>query len=191
MARHIAWMFGIFFWASLVLLPGTMSQAEAETKIGIVKVRVVWLRSKAGQRVRDEIEKEKNRMKKDIEQKRESLRAEVQKMRAMQVEIDQKSAIWRESERGRKSQELRQIQRGIARGQDELKRLIQESERDLTERQRAMFAKIVNEVRDVVTEIGKENKYDFIVDSQLGGVVYSSKAVDLTDLVIERYDRKK
>lgn len=191
MFRYVVWLSGIFFVASLALFSGGMSQAEAETKIGTVKVRQVWVRSKAGKAARAEINKEKGRMEKDIEEKRKSLNAEIQKMREMQLEIQQKSAIWREAEKDRKSAELRNMQRGIRRDQDEMKRLVQESRRDLRDRQRKMFARIVRDVRDVVHEIGKEKKYDLIVDSQLGGVLYSSKVIDLTDLVIDRYDRKK
>lgn len=191
MFRYVVWLSGIFFVASLALFSGGMSQAEAETKIGTVKVRQVWVRSKAGKAARAEINKEKGRMEKDIEEKRKLLNAEIQKMREMQLEIQQKSAIWREAEKDRKSAELRNMQRGIRRDQDEMKRLVQESRRDLRDRQRKMFARIVRDVRDVVHEIGKEKKYDLIVDSQLGGVLYSSKVIDLTDLVIDRYDRKK
>lgn len=191
MFRYVVWLSGIFFVASLALFSGDMSQAEAETKIGTVKVRQVWVRSKAGKAARAEINKEKGRMEKDIEERRKSLNAEIQKMREMQLEIQQKSAIWREAEKDRKSAELRNMQRRIRRDQDEMKRLVQESRRDLRDRQRKMFARIVRDVRDVVHEIGKEKKYDLIVDSQLGGVLYSSKVVDLTDLVIDRYDRKK
>lgn len=191
MFRYVVWLSGIFFVASLALFSGDMSQAEAETKIGTVKVRQVWVRSKAGKAARAEINKEKGRMEKDIEERRKSLNAEIQKMREMQLEIQQKSAIWREAEKDRKSAELRNMQRRIRRDQDEMKRLVQESRRDLRDRQRKMFARIVRDVRDVVHEIGKEKKYDLIVDSQLGGVLYSSKVIDLTDLVIDRYDRKK
>jgi Skp family chaperone for outer membrane proteins len=46
-------------------------------------------------------------------------------------------------------------------------------------------------MRDVVRVIAKEGKYDLIVDKTIGGVMYVTKSVDITERVIKLYDKKK
>jgi outer membrane protein len=54
-----------------------------------------------------------------------------------------------------------------------------------------MMGKILVQIREVVNEIGKEGKYDLIIERARSGVMYMKKAVDITDQVIELYNKKK
>ena len=126
-----------------------------------------------------------------IQKRRQDLAEIANKVRDLQLEIDQKSAIWRQEEKERKAFELRSQRRELAREQDNLRRLLRESQRDLEERQRMAIAKVLKEVRVIVTEIGKQDGLDVIVDSASGGVLFTSSKVDLTERVIKRYDQKK
>ena len=113
------------------------------------------------------------------------------KVRDLQLEIDQKSAVWRQEEKERKAFELRSLRRELAREQDNLRRLVRESQRDLEERQRVAIAKVLKEVRGIVEEIGKKEELDVIVDSASGGVLFANPRVDMTDKVIKLFDQKK
>ncbi|MBI2178212.1 MAG: OmpH family outer membrane protein, partial [Candidatus Tectomicrobia bacterium] len=109
----------------------------------------------------------------------------------LQIEIEQKGAIWREEERARKTADLRRRQRDIIREQDEMKRLLEDSQRDLTERQRRAITQIIKELRDIVHQIGRDDKLDLILDSTMSGVLFATPASDITDKVIRVYDSKK
>lgn len=182
--------------AGFLLLWGVSAPASAAertrfTKIGIVNVQRVWENSKEGRKARAELEREKKRMEGDLNTKRTALDDLARQARVLRLEIEQKSAIWRTEERNRKNTDLRRRRREVGRRQDELKRMVEESRRDLLDRQRKMFGKVVRELRDVVHQLGKSEGYDLVIDSNIGGVLYSNKTIDLTDLVIRRYDLKK
>ena len=160
-------------------------------KIGVVNLRLAWADSKAGRDARVIIDREKVRLQENVNRKRVGLNEFVKKGQDLQLEISQKSAIWREEERDRKSVDLRRLRREAARMNDDLNRIIRESNNDLRDRRQKMFDRFLKEIRDVVIEIGTEMKFDLIMDRSAGGVLFFDKALDITKLVIKRYDQKK
>lgn len=157
--------------------------------LGVVNVPRVIANSKPGRDAQESVKKEKERLEDVIKSKRANLEKMAREARDLQNDIEQKGAIWREEEREKKNFELRNRQRDLAREQDNLKRLIQESQRDLSERERRVMSHVIREVRDVVHEVAKEEKLQIVVDS--GVVLYASPAVDITDKVIKRYESQK
>jgi Skp family chaperone for outer membrane proteins len=160
-------------------------------KIGVVNLRLAWAESKAGRDARGIIEKEKVRLQGNISKKRVGLNEFAKKSQDLQLEINQKSAIWREEERERKLADLRRFRREGARMNDDLNRIIKESNNDLRERRQKMFDRFLKEIREVAIDIGTEMKFDLIMDRAAGGVLFSEKSLDITKLVIKRYDQKK
>ncbi len=177
--------------AAFFLLDGPVDVESADTKYGVVNIQRVLRASKGGRRVRAFLAREKKKLESDIRKKRDALTKMAREAQGLQLAIDQKSAVWRPEEKERKTFELRSQRRRLAREQDNLKRLLRESQRDLQERQRIGVTKVLKEVRSVVQEIGKEGDWDAIVDSTSGGVLFVSPRVDLTEKVIQRYDQKK
>ncbi len=164
---------------------------SADAKYGVVNVQRVLQASKAGRDARASLDREKKRLGDTLKKGREDLANSANKVRDLQLEIDRKNGVWRQEERERKTFELRSQKRLFARKQDNLKRLLRESERDLQDRQKAALARIFKEVRGIVHEIGKKEGFDVVVDSASGGVLFANPKVDLTDRVIKRYDQKK
>ncbi len=160
-------------------------------KIGVVNLRLAWADSKVGRDARAVIEKEKVRLQENINKKRVGLNEFVKKGQDLQLEISQKSAIWREEERERKTADLRRLRRDTARMNDGLNRIIKESNNDLRDRRQKMFDRFLREIRDVVIEIGTEMEFDLVMDRSAGGVLFFDKALDITKLVVKRYDQKK
>lgn len=182
----------------LVLLPSIFfvfvyaSDVEsAGAKYGVVNIQRVLRTSKGGRAASSSLERERKRLQITIQKRREDLTKIANQVRDLQVEIGQKSAIWRPEEKERKAFELRSQRRELARENDNLRRLVRESERDLRDRRRIATEKVLKEVRVIVTEIGKQDGLDVIVDSASGGVLFYSPRVDLTERVIKLYDQKK
>ena len=115
----------------------------------------------------------------------------MKQIRDLQLEIQQKGPIWRPEERDRKNKDLRNKRRIFARNEDELKRLVQESRRELSIRQRKLMSDLIKQTREVVQEISRKGKFDIVIDRTAGGVMFAKKSVDITDQVIELYDIKK
>lgn len=189
MRSYLSWIFSVGL--AVFLLSGTPSDSSAAVRIAVVNVQRVLAQSNAGKAARADLEKEKARLEGSIKSKRANLEKLVREARDLQVEIEQKSAIWRDEERDRKTFELRNRRRTITRERDNLKRLVQESQRDLGDRQRSMVAHLIREIRDIVHAIGKEEKFEIIVDNAAGGVLYAASGVDITEKVIQRYNKQK
>jgi outer membrane protein len=56
-----------------------------------------------------------------------------------------------------------------------------------------MNVKLSNRIRedvfDIVEDIGRRGGYQLVLERQIGGVVYAPNAIDITDKVIEEYNR--
>ncbi len=179
----------IFAAAAFILGFGTV--VSAETRIAVVDVQKAVAGSDAFKKVRATLEKEKKRLEVGLIKKRTALEGMVKNIRDLQLEIQQKGPIWRQEERERKVENLRLLKRNFSRQEDELKRLVQESQRDLQARQRKLMGGLLEQTREVVLEIAREGKYDLIVDRTIGGVLYVDKKVNITDQVIKLYNKKK
>ena len=160
-------------------------------RIGVVNVQQVLTQSVAGKEATQNLEKEKVRLQGLLRGKKEELDKFAKEAQNLQLEIEQKGAIWREEERTRKTTDLRRRQRDLAREQDEMKRLLEESQRDLTERQRQAVTQIVKELRDIVHQLGRDDKFDLILDSTASGVLFATPSSNITEKVLQLYDRKK
>lgn len=164
---------------------------SASVKYGVVNIQRVLQTSKGGRAASSSLERERKRLQSSIQKRRDDLAQIANKVRDLQLEIDQKSSIWRQEEKERKAFELRSQRREFAREQDNLRRLVRESERDLQDRRRIATEKVLKEVRRIVEEIGKKEDLDVIVDNASGGVLFVNPRVDLTERVIKLYDQKK
>ena len=69
-----------------------------------------------------------------------------------------------------------------------LRRMQDDAERDLQKRQQTEFGKIESEVLPIINAVGKELGYTLIFNKFQSGLVFADDGVDLTDLVIERYN---
>ncbi|MBI2131440.1 MAG: OmpH family outer membrane protein, partial [Candidatus Tectomicrobia bacterium] len=49
----------------------------------------------------------------------------------------------------------------------------------------------IKELRDIVHQIGRDDKLDLILDGTMSGVLFATPASDITDKVIRVYDSKK
>lgn len=173
-----------------LLVAGNVPDAAA-ARIGVVNMQGVLSGSVAGKEATQTLEKEKARLQGVLRTKKDEVDKIAKDAQTLQVEIEQKGAIWREEERNRKTTELRRQQREIIREQDELKRLVEDSQRDLAERQRQAITLIIKELRDVVHQIGRDEKFDLILDSTASGVLFATPASNITEKVIKAYDSKK
>ena len=183
---------GMGGWCALGALLLVWNPGDAlAARIGVVNVQRVLSQSIAGKEATQSLEKEKVRLQGVLRAKKEEVDKMAKDTQGLQVEIEQKGAIWREEERTRKTMDLRKRQRDLVREQDEMKRLLDDSQRDLAERQRQAITQIIKELRDIVHQIGRDEKFDLILDSTMSGVLFATPASDITEKVVQTYDTKK
>lgn len=69
-----------------------------------------------------------------------------------------------------------------------LKRHFVDSKEDLRREESKVRASLVQGIRKIIAQIGKENGYTVILEKGGNSVLYADSGIDITDEVIKRYD---
>lgn len=143
--------------------------AAADYKIGVVQaVRVLEAAPQA--------EAAKKKLEAEFAGKDKALVAKQKELKALEDRSAKDGAIMSESERARLERDLANIRRELKRDSDEFRD-------DVNFRRNEEFAKIQKQIVEAIQVIAAEQKYDLVMGE---GVIFASKAVDITDLVIDR-----
>ena len=70
------------------------------------------------------------------------------------------------------------------------KRFIEDSNEEMQLKEQELFQKLIPEIMKVVSSIGEKEDYTMIVDIGTGLLPYYSKAKDITEEVIEKYNKE-
>jgi outer membrane protein len=160
----------------LVGVPIAATEA-AGTRIGYVDVQRVIVRSVAGVAAREQLEREKVTMQKDVDNRR----TEVDKLRE---ELDKKGLVLSAEARREKEETLQRKVRDLRRLAEDLEKELQKKEQQATQR-------ILQELTGIIEKMGKERGFLLIVERRSGGVIYGDPEGDVTDEVIKLYDQEK
>jgi outer membrane protein len=153
--------------AAAVLAAGTSAVAQAPApaapsagRVAYVDVQRVLARSAAGVAAREQLEREKATMQKEMDGKR----VELEKLRDKQDQFDRK-------------------RRDAA-------RLADDFQKELEKKEQGLLAKVLQDVQGVVDRVGKQRGFHMIVERQRAGVIYAAPEADITDEVIRAYDQE-
>ena len=83
---------------------------------------------------------------------------------------------------------VRSAQSDIVRKQDEYRQKLKVGQESLMEKQKELLEPILQEVKDLIIQIGKEEKYSLILDKQ--AALFVEPKYDLTDSLILRLNEK-
>ncbi|HEV8585058.1 MAG TPA: OmpH family outer membrane protein [Methylomirabilota bacterium] len=169
--------------AALVgLVSGTAAQAPAPapatasgTRIGYIDVQRVLARSAAGVAAREQLEKERATIQKDMDGRRQ----ELEKLRD---ELEKKGALMAAEARRERQEQFERKRRDAARAADDY-------QKELEKKEGLLLQKVLQEVGGIIEKVGKERNYYMIVEKRNAGVLYASTDADLTDEIIRAYDR--
>ena len=146
------------------------------TRVGVVDVQRVLARSAAGVTAREQLERERAVMQKELDGKRQ----ELEKLRE---EIEKKGPLMTADARRDKQDQFERKRRDAA-------RLVDDFQKELEKKEQALLQKVLEEVSTVIERIGKERGYYLIVEKRGAVVLYAAAEADLTDEVIRAYDRE-
>lgn len=153
------------------------ARAQATTaKIAFVDVQRVLARASAGVAAREQLEREKAAMQKQVD----GHRTELEKLRD---ELDKKGQLLAGDVRREKQDTLERKVRDVRRLVDDLQKELQKKEQEL-------LAKVLQEVTGVVQRVGKERGYALIVERRGASVVYGAPEADLTEEIIRVFDEE-
>lgn len=157
----------IYLLPLLLIFSGAL-QAE-EYRIAFVNATKVFEESPQYQQARDRLQTEFSRREKE-------LLSEQKQLKQLEEKLQRDGSVMSESE-------VKRLERDILSRSRKLKNSQTEFREDLNLRQNEEFKKLRQQVREVIQEVGKEEKIDLIVSD---GVVYFSKKIDISELVLEK-----
>lgn len=161
-------------WAALLLVPAASAQGPA--RIAYIDVQRILARSAAGVAAREQLEKDKASMQKDIDAKR----TEVEKLRD---ELEKKGALLSADARKEKQETLERKVRDI-------RRLVDDYRIELERKEQGLLQKVLVDISGVVERVGKQRGFLVIVEKRGGGIIYGAPEADLTDEIIKAYDQE-
>lgn len=160
--------------AALLLLLTTASNGLCAdvAKIGTVNFQKIFDNSKAGQKVKDEIKEEGQRMEADLKQQGE----EINKIKEML-----------ERDAGVMSKEAREEKRWqYERKVDDVKALKRKYDRQIQELQMRLVNTVRQDVLKIIQAYGKKEGYLLIIEDL--NTIYAPDTLDITDQVIQLYN---
>jgi outer membrane protein len=150
------------------------AQTPAPTRVGFVDIQRVLARSAAGVAAREQLEKEKATMQKQVD----AQRAELEKLRD---ELEKKGQLLSAEARREKQEQLERKVR-------DARRLVDDLQGTLQKKEEAMLAKVLQDVSGLIQKVGKDRGFALVLERQRSSVLYAAADVDLTDDVIHAYD---
>lgn len=161
------------------LLLGWVTGAPAQaagTKVGFVDVQKILVKSVAGIAAREQLEKERGSMQKDLEFRR----TELEKLRD---ELQKKGALLSAEARREKEETVERKNR-------EARRLMEDFQKDLEKKEFGLTQKILQEIQGIVERFGKQKGFLFIAEKRSSGLIYGDPESDVTDEIIKLYDQE-
>jgi len=149
-------------------------------KIGVVDSRAIMSKVK-------KFKDAQNRLNKQIakeEQRLSNMKKNVEKMYA---ELDQQKMILSEAKRKEKEGIVKQKYMEL---QSEMQKIY--GPQGKLEQERAkLAAPLLKEIKKVIDQIAKKDRYDVVLDSGVGVVLYHNPRIDLTQKIIDVLNKKK
>jgi outer membrane protein len=69
-------------------------------------------------------------------------------------------------------------------------RFVKDAQEELRRRELTLVKPISDEVSTIIDEYGKQNSIDIILDRRDPGIIYASDKLDITNAILQRYDKK-
>ena len=150
--------------------------ALAQQKIGVIDVSRILQDSDAGKAAITRLE--------------EAGKAKEQELMAQKKEFDDLQARYSETRLTLAEDKLAEMQKQIEDMTIDLRRAQDDAQREFQKLQTEAFGEIERQVLPIINAVGKEMGFSLIFNKFESGLVYADDAVDMTDLVIQRFNEQ-
>lgn len=160
----------IFVVSSLLL----KNASAADLKIASVDLQKVLSSSSAGKDAQKEFENDRKKLQEKINGKKSEWEKASQGYQKQKESLNEKA-------RAEKEEQLVSQER-------ELKRTFQDAEESLRRRNGQLVGSMMEKVKKIVDEYGKEQGYTFILEKNGQSVLYVDSAIDITETIVKKLD---
>lgn len=147
--------------------------AENNKQIVTVNIQDVLLGSEAGQDARKAMEGK-------VLEFQEKFQQEQQEVDALRAEIEMKSSVWSQEVKEEKERDYQKKVRNL-----QLKS--EDAQFELQQLEKQVMSPLLNELQQVIKEVGKKNGYAMILDSR-AGLLYVDTTLDISETVRKELD---
>jgi Skp family chaperone for outer membrane proteins len=178
---------GIAIWLSLF----GVAQAQKGLKVGVVDLQAVLDSSVRGKAAKDRLKDLGLKLQEEIKDKRQTKEEREQELQKLRTELRSQGLVLRKKAQEEKSEDFRKQVRELKRFIDDTNRFIEDATQEFREKEVRETQRLLQEIRDVVQEVGKQQKYSLILEGNEGAalVLYFSSTVSLTPEIVQRYDQ--
>ena len=151
-------------------------QAPGTMRIGYVDIQRVLARSAAGVAAREQLEREKAAMQKQVD----AQRVELEKMRD---DLEKKGQLLAPEAR-------RERQDALEKKVRETRRLVDDLQATLQKKEEQLLGKVLSEVSGLIQKVGKDKGYYMVLERQRSSILYATAEADITEDIVHAYDEE-
>ena len=161
--------------AMMVAMLAAAAVARADAKIAVVDVQRVIDDSEKGKQARE-------LLKRKFEQEKAVLEKQGKEISVLKEDLDKQAPVLTPEKREEREVDLRQRIK-------DFNRLKKDRQDEFNAKQMEVLRQVMVKVMEVIAEIGKEGGYTAVLDGTNGPVLYAAEGVDITDMVIQRFNQ--
>jgi Outer membrane protein len=166
----------LMFLLAVVFAVPTFAQT-APSRIAVINVQKVLAESAAGKTALEKLKKSQD--------------AKAVKAQKMNEEISSLEQQINQKKLSLSDDKLADIQKQFSDKKIALQRYAQDADRELGEERDQMLQDLEKRIMPVIDDLGKEMGFAMILNKFESGLVYASPAIDITDVVVKRFNESE
>jgi len=168
--------------SSLLAFGGALVSARAvraeDFKLATVDLQRALNECDAGKKAKEDFKSQVDKLQADLNKQK----TDIEKIKD---EVEKKGMVLKEEER-------KNIERDYQRRLRDFQRTYKDSQAELQQRDNELTSEILRDLQEVIAEYGAKQNYTLVLEaSNTGAVLYNSRAIDITDAVIQEYNSKR
>lgn len=146
-------------------------------KVGIVDLFRALNESESGQKAKAALEGL-------IKSKQSIIEEKGKKIESLRADLEKQAAILSPEAKKAKEEELERLIR-------DYQRIVSDSQAEIKKKEGELTEEILKDLRLTINSVAQEGGFILIIEKAEGLVLYSDKAIDITDKVIKKYNESK
>jgi len=162
---------------ALLLLAAPAVRAE-EFRLATVDLQRALNECESGKSAKENFKSQVDKLQADLNKQKN----EIEKIKE---EVEKKGMVLKDEER-------KNIERDYQKRLRDFQRTYKDSQAELQQRDNELTSEILRDLQEVIAEYGAKQNYTLVLEaSNTGAVLYNSRAIDITDQVIQEYNSKR
>ena len=166
----------VIFALATMVLAGSANAVDAQVKIGVVDLQRAINETEDGRQAKRRLKKLFDERQKSLDQKQNQLKAQKESLERQQDVLSEDAL--------RKKAEVFQAE------VMELQQEYMQYQQELSAKEQELTQKILEKMQGILRRIGQTEGYTLIIEANEGGVVWVPSNLDLTDVLIQRYNKQ-